>query len=230
MDNLVQGIIRRERLSELVVAGIKEFIIANDLREGDRLPTEQQMAEIFGVSRISVREATRALGFLGIVRSAPRRGVTVGRVDMHRVTEYLGFHFALNNYPRQQLLKARIVIETGALPEAMQHISEDPAVYERLLALNEKLKDARTPDEFIAGDVAFHRGLLESSRIEPLVAFNSLLEVFFRRFRAEVIGVRKHWAQGIQGHGEILAALRARAPRKAQNLLCKHLAHYRGHG
>ena len=46
MDNLVQGIIRRERLSELVVAGIKEFIIANDLREGDRLPTEQQMAEI----------------------------------------------------------------------------------------------------------------------------------------------------------------------------------------
>ena len=105
----------------------------------------------------------------------------------------------------------------------MQHISEDPAVYERLLALNEKLKDARTPDEFIAGDVAFHRGLLESSRIEPLVAFNNVLRGLFPAIPpAEVIGVRKHSAQGIQGHGEILAALRP-APRKAQNLLCKHL-------
>ena len=65
------------------------------------------------MSRISVARPP-ALGFLGIVRSAPRRGVTVGRVDMHRVTEYLGFHFALNTIPGSSL-KARIVIETGAL-------------------------------------------------------------------------------------------------------------------
>ena len=221
--------IRREKLSELVVAKIKDYIIEQALSEGDRLPTEQQMAEMFGVSRISVREATKPLSFLGIIRSAPRRGLTVGHVDMHRVTEYLGFHFALNNYPRQQLLKTRIAVETGALSETMERIAQDQVSYQRLLALNETLQEARHPDEFIVGDLAFHRALLEASELEPLVAFNSLLEVFFRRFREQVIEARAHWTKGIEGHRRILAALRARDLEQAQTLLRTHLAHYRGH-
>ena len=229
MKNLTENRIHRETLSDLVVAKIKDYILDHTLGEGDRLPTEQQMAEMFGVSRVSVREATKSLGFLGIIRSAPRRGLTIGRVDMERVTEYLGFHFALNNYPRQQLLKARIVIETGALAEALERIAGDPAVYERLAEINEELRRAANPDEFIAGDLAFHRELLQASQIEPLVAFNSLLEVFFRRFREEVIEERRHWAQGVKGHGQILAALRARDLHKAQDLLFSHLDHYRGH-
>jgi DNA-binding FadR family transcriptional regulator len=229
MRNTTQNRIRRETLSDLVVAKIKDYILDHALGEGDRLPTEQQMAEMFGVSRVSVREATKALNFLGIIRSAPRRGLTVGQVDMERVTEYLGFHFALNNYPRQQLLKARIVIETGALAEALERIAGNPAVYERLAEINEELRRAIGPDEFIAGDLAFHRELLQASEIEPLVAFNSLLEVFFRRFREEVVETRRDWAQGIKGHGEILAALQARDLQKAQSLLFTHLDHYRDH-
>jgi GntR family transcriptional repressor for pyruvate dehydrogenase complex len=221
--------IRHRKLNELVAAGIKEYILRHSLSEGDRLPTEQQMAEMFGVSRASVREATKALSFLGILRSAPRRGLTVGRVDMHRVTEYLGFHFALNNYPRQQLLKTRIVPETGALSEAMGRIADDPTVYQKLSALNDKLKGVADADEFIVGDLSFHRALMESSGIEPLVAFNGLLEVFFMRFRDQVIAVREHWAKGIEGHGQILLALRNRDLQGAQDLLRKHLAHYQGH-
>jgi len=221
--------IRRAKLSELVAAGIRDYILDRSLGEGDRLPTEQRMAEMFGVSRVSVREATKALSFLGILRSAPRRGVTVGRVDMQRAAQYLGFHFALNSYPRAQLLKTRIVIETGALPEAMEHIAADPALYGKLSALNDRLEGIADPDEFIAADLSFHRALIESSGIEPLVAFSGLLEVFFRRFRQQVIDVRKHWASGIRGHRLILAALRKRDLRRAEERLRKHLAHYSGH-
>lgn len=171
MKNTTQNRIRRETLSDLVVVKIKDHILDHALGEGDRLPTEQQMAEMFGVSRVSVREATKALNFLGIIRSAPRRGLTVGQVDMERVTEYLGFHFALNNYPRQQLLKARIVIETGALAETLERIAGNPAVYERPAEINEELRRATNPDDFIAGDLAFHRELLQASGIEPLVAY-----------------------------------------------------------
>ncbi|MGD0897048.1 MAG: FCD domain-containing protein [Thermoguttaceae bacterium] len=229
MKDVAKNRIHRETLSDLVVAKIKDYILDHALGEGDRLPTEQQMADMFGVSRVSVREATKSLSFLGIIQSAPRRGLTIGQVDMERVTEYLGFHFALNNYPRRQLLKARIVIETGALAEAMERVAGDPAVCGRLAEINEALGRAATPDEFIAGDLAFHRELLQASQIEPLVAFNSLLEVFFRRFREEVIEEREHWAQGVKGHGQILAALQARDLQKAQNLLFTHLDHYRGH-
>src|SRR6188472_3324676 len=107
---------RRQNLSEQVAARIKQLILENSLKPGDRLPTEQEMADRFGVSRVSVREATKALSFLGIIQAAPRRGLTVGHVDMRRVTEYLGFHLALTDYPKPQLLQTRLVIETGVLP------------------------------------------------------------------------------------------------------------------
>ena len=63
--------VKRRNLSEVIANRIKDFIIANKLKPGDRLPTEAELAEQFGVSRVTVREATTALGFLGVLQSAP---------------------------------------------------------------------------------------------------------------------------------------------------------------
>jgi GntR family transcriptional regulator, transcriptional repressor for pyruvate dehydrogenase complex len=220
--------IRLQKLNEVVASRIKDYIIEHSLGEGDRLPTEQQMTEMFGVSRVSIREATKALSFLGIIHSAPRRGLTVGQVDMDRVAEYLGFHFALNDYPRQQLYKTRSIIEIGILGEAMERISGNPAVYQKLSAVNDKLKTAADEDEFIACDLAFHRALIESSDIEPLTAFNSLLEVFFKRFRDQIFKSRFARTNAVASHKQIINALRARDLEKAQDLLRSHLLAYKG--
>ena len=52
--------VKRQNLSEVIAGRIKHFIITNQLKPGDRLPTEHEMAPQFGVSRVSVREATKA--------------------------------------------------------------------------------------------------------------------------------------------------------------------------
>ena len=62
---------------------------------------------------MSVLEATKALGFLGIIDSAPRPGFTPAVVDMSRVLAYLGLHSALTHYPKAQLLQTRLVFYTG---------------------------------------------------------------------------------------------------------------------
>ena len=90
---------RKIKKSEMVAAKLRDHIIQHQLRPGDRLPTEDQLAELFGVSRISVREATKALGFLGVIEAAPRRGLSVGQVSMKQVSKYIGFHFAAANLP-----------------------------------------------------------------------------------------------------------------------------------
>ncbi|GDY14866.1 hypothetical protein LBMAG53_37440 [Planctomycetota bacterium] len=218
--------IASQRLGDMVADRIKDYIIERKLSEGDRLPTEQQFAEMFGVSRLSVREATRALGFLGILRSAPKRGLTIGRVDMDRVSTFLGFHLAMSDYPRTQLLKARMVIESGALAEAVERIATDDAVYQRLCALNDRLAGITDVDAFIAGDLAFHQALLASSQVGPLIAFGGLLEVFFRSFREELVHLRPEWAGGIESHRAILAALRDRNLNLARALLEAHLSRY----
>lgn len=218
--------IASQRLGDIVADRIKDYIIDRKLSEGDRLPTEQQFAEMFGVSRLSVREATRALGFLGILRSAPRRGLTIGRVDMVRVSTFLGFHLAMSAYPRQELLKARMVIESGVLAEAAEHISTNEETYQRIRALNDHLSGVTDIDALIAGDLAFHQAILACSQIGPLIAFGGLLEVFFRTFKSELKYAFHGGGGGIETHRAILIALRERNVNSARALLESHLSHY----
>ena len=105
------------------------------------------MVERFGVSHTVVREATKALDFLGIIDAAPRRGMVLDKFDFDRVSDYFGFHFALSDYPKDKLLKSRAVIETGALSYTMEAMKKDPALYPRLLELAEAAPDVDRVDE-----------------------------------------------------------------------------------
>jgi GntR family transcriptional regulator, transcriptional repressor for pyruvate dehydrogenase complex len=220
MDTVV-----RQNLGELVAMKIRESIINEGLKPGDRLPTEQALADRFGVSRLSVREATKALGFLGILDAAPRRGLTVGKVDMGRVTEYLGFHLALSDYSKSQLLETRIVVETGILPYVMRQMKENASVYDRLHNKNDQFRRARSLEQRIVADIAFHHTLLVSSGLEPLVAFNDLLQIFFDRFRRSLAS--GDWKMGVEGHQRMIDSLRDGKLEAAIDELRCHLEYHK---
>jgi GntR family transcriptional regulator, transcriptional repressor for pyruvate dehydrogenase complex len=176
--------LRRRRLSEELTSQLRKHIIDEGLKPGDSLLTEQQMMSRFGVSRSVVREATKALDFLGIIDAVPSRGMVLDEFNFDRVSEYFGFHFALSNYPKEELLKARVVIETGSLFYTIEAMKDDPAVYERLRSLATErpgLKDST--EAWIAYDIRFHRALVEASGIAPLASFCDLLEAFFHKVR-----------------------------------------------
>jgi DNA-binding FadR family transcriptional regulator len=218
-------VIQRQNLSEVVAGRIKEYILEHHLRPGDRLPTEQELADRFGVSRVSTREATKALQFLGIIDAAPRRGLVVGKVDMSRATEYLGFHLAISDFPKSQLIDARLVIETGVLPYIMRGMAKDPALHPRLTELAEDVRRARNLDGRIAADVAFHRALLDASGIQPLVAFHDLLTIFFDRFRRSL--VRGDWETGMKQHQRLLDTLRDGELKTACDIMAVHVEYHR---
>lgn len=217
--------VKKEKLSELVAAGVKGLIVDGGLKPGDRLPTENELAQRFGVSRVSVREATQALAFLGIIQSAPRRGLSVGEVDWDRASQYLGFHFAISKYPPETLVKARVVIETGALPYTMEAFDHDPTLFGELMARVDRMARACGDlDRFIEEDIAFHRALVESSGIEPLVAFTDLLHSFFTGFREEVRAADRR--SGNQEHRRLLLTIREGNLAESQELVRRHIEDY----
>jgi GntR family transcriptional repressor for pyruvate dehydrogenase complex len=217
--------IQRRNLSEVVAERIKDYIIEHKLKPGSRLPTEQELADRFGVSRISTREATKALAFLGIIDAAPRRGLVVGQVDMKQVTNYLGFHLAISDFPRAQLLDTRLIIETGALPYVMKQMATDPMLHARLSEMGLRIAKARSLDDRIAADAAFHRALIDASGVQPLVAFHDLLTIFFDRFRRSLAA--GDWESGSKQHQQILDALRDGELKRACDILTSHLEHHR---
>jgi GntR family transcriptional regulator, transcriptional repressor for pyruvate dehydrogenase complex len=224
MDSLQKPRIRRKRLGEQLTVQLRKHIIDKGLKPGDALLTEQEMVVRFGVSRSVVREATKTLDFLGIISAVPRRGMVLDDFDFERVAEYFGFHFALCDYPREKLLKARMVIETGALFYTMEEMKKNPSLYFQLQRLAESAPKTRNAADqrWIDYDIAFHRGLVEASDITPLASFCDLLQMFFQKFRPSLRGV----SGSVEHHCEIVEALHAGDLDTAMKLLRRHVAGY----
>lgn len=197
--------IDKPKLRDVVADRLKAFIIEGDLKPGDKLPKEAELAIRFGVSRLSLREATKSLEFLGIVEARPGRGLTVGRVNMERVTEYLGFHPVMHDVAAEELIDTRVLIEAGVLPHVVRNMQRDASLYGRLNSINAKLRQARSLTRWVELDIAFHRELIGASHLSPLMAFTDVLAVFFRRFRESVR--KAEWSRGIESHQRIIDAL-----------------------
>jgi DNA-binding FadR family transcriptional regulator len=215
----------KPKKSEIVAARIRSYIINHGLRPGDRLPTEGEFAERFGVSRVSVREATKALSFLGILDVAPRRGMSVGRVSMKRLSKYLGFHFAMGNYPVDELIDTRVAVETAGLKHVVRRMVHDPLIYEELNELNCQLRKARRLQDWIKIDRRFHCSLVSASGLRGLAALNDLVQVFFRRFREDF--PRSQWKGGVEGHQRVIDTLRDGDYKTAALLLTAHIESHR---
>jgi GntR family transcriptional regulator, transcriptional repressor for pyruvate dehydrogenase complex len=214
----------RQRLSDVLVSKIHGLIVDRGLNPGDRLPTEQEMAVQFGVSRLAVREATKALGFLGIIDSSPRRGLTVGGFAFDRILPLLKVHPGSRNVTAEELIATRVVIETGVLPYLIHRMVADPGVYRRLHAVNENMLAATRLDQSIVHDIAFHKALLEESGLRTLMAFGELLEIFFHQFREDV--TQEEWRSGAEHHRRILDLLRTGDLTEAVEQLRLHISNH----
>jgi GntR family transcriptional regulator, transcriptional repressor for pyruvate dehydrogenase complex len=224
MDPVPFPKIHRKRLSEELTVQLRQHITDKGLKPGDSLLTEQEMMARFGVSRSVVREATKALDFLGIIDAVPSRGMVLDEFDFDRASEYFGFHFALSNYPKGQLLRARVVIETGSLFYVAEAMKKEPDVYTMLRKCAE---EGPSPDEtadepWIEYDIAFHRALVGASGIAPLASFCDLLEAFFQKVRGTVPS-NPHVTHA---HVEIVEALRMAELGTAVDLLRGHFRVY----
>jgi DNA-binding FadR family transcriptional regulator len=212
---MINTVVQRQSLTDAIVAKLKEFILSGALKPGDRLPTEQELAERFGVSRLSIREAIRALRYLGILRSSQKKGLTVGRLDLQRF------------FPDQQILRARIAIETGILPIIIKRMAADKTIYDRLYALTARPNITTDPDVYVEADLAFHAELVAIADVAPLEIFTDLLRTFFMRFRRQVAGSKADMEEGVKLHRRIIAALRDGQLEKALTLVLKSFESYK---
>ena len=213
--------VSRPKIRDIVAEKLTDYITSQGLKAGDRLPTENELAASFGVNRLSLREATKSLEFLGIVEAKPGCGLTVGRTDLGRITGYLEFHPALQDAAPLELIGTRVVIETGVLPYVLLGMQSDSSICESLIEINDRMRRARALSDWIQLDIAFHRRLVEASGLSPLLTFNDLLAVFFRSFRESVR--KADWKEGIESHQRLIDALHAGRLAAARDELQGHI-------
>lgn len=102
-------------LKQTVVQKIKDYIIAESLQVGDKLPTERKLAESYQVSRSVVREALSYLENTGVTESVQGRGTLVKAQDITPLIEGFLFSFQVSHGNLKDLMMLRLTFELAAI-------------------------------------------------------------------------------------------------------------------
>src|SRR5437763_2426782 len=104
--------VRPTRASTYVIEQIREAIFSGRYRPGDRLPTERELALQFGVSRVTIRDALRALEATGLIRVkvGGQGGPYVAKPNIGQLSDSLSTQFQLQGTSFQELAEARLAL------------------------------------------------------------------------------------------------------------------------
>ncbi len=218
------GEMERAGLSEKIANRLLTLIREKQLRPGDRLPPERELALMMKVSRPSLREALRALQLMNIIENRQGSGNYVTSLEPSRLVEHLDIVFALDDSTYHDLFQARRILETGIAETAALHITDDE------VALMEKSVERAgeligDPDAFLEADMELHTMIVNAARNRILPAFMQTINkisILSRRRTGEDIEVRR---RTVKHHREIVAALKERDPQKAGRAMMRHLGH-----
>lgn len=215
----------RQAIPGQVLKKLRQYIIDHDLKPGDRLPTERQLAEHLKVSRNSVREALTSLESVGAVLRRPKIGCVLQPIDMAMLAEVTQFQMLRDTKDLTELFIARRLLEESILPLAVANATdEDMATLE---ANNNAMAIALEQNQMVYDlDEAFHRALFTAAHNKFLFQFGSLIQVFFRESRRKIRASADQPNNTVEEHRAIVAAIGKRDAKAAQKHMRHHLSNY----
>lgn len=152
------GVGGRPATYEMVLDHIERRLTAGELRPGDRLPAERELAAALGASRQAVREALRVLQAQGVIRSQVGTGDGSGTVVVPAPARALGrvlqLHLAVDSFPVDDVTEARVMLERFSAGLAARRRSANDLL---VMAAELDAMDADLgPEAFSDADIAFH--------------------------------------------------------------------------
>jgi GntR family transcriptional repressor for pyruvate dehydrogenase complex len=218
----------RRDASEQVAFEIRRYLAARDLRPGERLGTEQELAAEFGVSRPTLREGLRLLASSHRIRASqgPGGGIFVDSTQsegMRRnVSESIAVMLETHDVSLLELVEARISLEVPLAGLAAQHAT-DAVASELLAAIGEADGNHPASEAFRVADARFHRVIASAARNELLRAFTSWTLDVLQPSLIDTIGASIDGDAILDQHRAIQRAIRLRQPAAAQRAMRRHL-------
>lgn len=203
------GVARKRSRHDTIVRELGMRIVGGDIPPGERLPGEAEMLEHYGVSRPVLREAIRVLVAKGLVLSRQKAGNSVRpRADWHLLDPDV-LYWAIQTWPQSEfvgkLMSLRRVFEPAAAALAAAAASET-----QLQSISQafaQMEAARTPDELMEPDLAFHRRIAEATGNEFIAYMGNMLSMALRESIKLSSRLPNTHALSLPRHKAILTAL-----------------------
>lgn len=198
------------------------FVKAGRLAPGHKLPSERELADRFGVSRPTVREAMRALAALGVVEIRHGDGVFVTALKASDLLAPLTFFLSLSEASVRKLYEARILIE-GEIGALAAGNCDDRLCDELAGMIAVQMQVRHSVEAYLAADTEFHARIAAAADNPFLAAAAQSLNVIGLEFRRAAVESADGPSRSIEDHRRILAALRARDPEAARAAMQAHM-------
>ncbi len=215
--------VRQARASGEIVSQIERAIFDGDLKAGDRLESERELAERFGVSRITVRDALRVLEARGLVyvKVGASGGAFVTETNADQVAESISTMILLRKMTLSGVAEARTIVETATSELAAERA--DAGAIERIERSVEKGRAVvREQAPHTEASMDFHVAVADASGNELLKATVAAYRDLLIQTLHDMRDVRSARATQ-KAHEEILDAIRSHDPEAARSLMLAHL-------
>jgi GntR family transcriptional repressor for pyruvate dehydrogenase complex len=222
--------IRTRRLYEEILEQMKELLAGGELKPGDKLMSERELAERLEVSRPSVREAIRSLEMMGFVEIRRGGGTYVRNTRADEIIRPLAMFLAVERSSQLEMFEVRRIFEAATARLAAERATGDDveAIRAALEAMSESV-NARDSAKGEGHDIAFHYAVAEATH-------NALLTKLFRTisedFSRSVSVARRQLYVGTLGPGKIIEqhrrifrAIRDHDPDAAASAMLAHLGY-----
>jgi GntR family transcriptional repressor for pyruvate dehydrogenase complex len=226
----VYKLVRTSRLYEQIVQQIEESILKGDLKPGDQLPAERDLAQRFGVSRTAVREAVKALREKGLVEAYSGRGTFITDGTSQAVRQSLDLMAKIGQPEGStHLAEVRAILEPEiAALAALRAQESDLAVLREAVAVMDRAQ--KDPDAYIEADLDFHLALGEAASNPLILSLIDSIVGLLREQRLRIFNVPGGPERGQFHHKRILEAMERRDPDKAREAMRAHLEQVREDG
>lgn len=219
--------IQASRLYEKIVEQVEELILSGQLKPGDQLPSERELAQQFGVSRTAVREAIKALREKGLVEAYSGRGTFITNATSQAIRQSLGLMMRIGQPGNMtQLEEVREILEPDIAALAAARADE-----QLLTTLREAIavmdRSQRDPEAYIEADLDFHLSLAEAMDNPIILSLLDSIVELLREQRLKIFRVEGGPARGQYHHKRILEAMERRNPDAARDAMRAHLQQVR---
>lgn len=168
---------------DYVIEQIKQALVSESLKPGDRLPSESELEALYGVSRGSIRQAMKSLEMLGVVSIRPGDGTYVNMEISKNSFNPLVFALLLSKPSTRAICEARYAMERDII-ELILNGEQDIETLIQLMNANldrhrELLAAQAGVDELVENDLAFHRILSDNcGNIVMKTVYDYVMEAF----------------------------------------------------
>jgi DNA-binding FadR family transcriptional regulator len=215
-----------ERIRELITSGL--------YKPGDRIPTEQELAERFGIGRSSIREAIKIFQYLGVLESRVPKGTFLcSRSQIS--TEAITWSILLGDDDMWEILELRQVIEEAAFLSIMTRYIRDPeAIRSFIRDLEAEVANMKSAlaegsiDKLSLADYNFHRIIISEGKNNLFQALFKTLNAFLQEEIRKTYYAMKDLRDLSQDHQEIIDVIRAGDLEKAVKRHSFHFLRIRG--